>query len=84
MNPTGGPATHYELRLAGHLDDRWAAWFVGLTLQRQDDGSTTLRGPLDDQAQLHGVLAKVRDLGLTLISVESSIGPPPNHHAKER
>lgn len=63
-------APQYVLRLDGHIDDRWTAWFDDLTLIRQDDGTTTLRGPVPDQAALHGLLAKVRDLGLTLISVE--------------
>ena len=65
------PAGIYELRIAGHLDERWSTWFGGLTLTRNDDGSTTLRGPVTDQADLHGLLAKVRDLGATLLCVES-------------
>jgi hypothetical protein len=59
----------YEIRLKGHLDDRWAAWFDGLTITRQDDGTTLLTGPVADQAALHGLLSKVRDLGLPLIAV---------------
>jgi hypothetical protein len=59
----------YEIRIVGHLDERWSAWFGGLALVREDDGTTTLRGPVADQADLHGLLAKVRDLGATLISV---------------
>lgn len=61
----------YELRIAGHLDDRWSTWFGGLTLTHTDDGTTILRGPVTDQAELHGLLAKVRDLGATLISVQA-------------
>ena len=64
-------ATTYELRVAGHLDDHWAAWLGDLTLVRHDDGSTALTGPVTDQAQLHGVLTAVRDLGITLLSVRS-------------
>ncbi|HET6651591.1 MAG TPA: hypothetical protein VFH10_03050 [Nocardioides sp.] len=64
-------ATGYELRVAGHLDDHWAAWFEGLTLTLEADGTTSIRGVLTDQAELHGLLAKVRDLGATLISVTS-------------
>jgi hypothetical protein len=64
-----GPA-RYELRIDGHLDDHWNAWFGDLTLTHEDDGTTTLRGLVLDQAALHGLLAKVRDLGATLISVE--------------
>jgi len=73
---------HYELRIAGHLDEHWSAWFGGLTLSREDDGTTTLRGAVTDQAELHGLLVKVRDLGATLISVTatdrlgSTAGPP--------
>jgi hypothetical protein len=63
------PAAHYELRIEGHLDERWSAWFGGLTIVRETDGTTTMRGPVTDQAELHGLLAKVRDLGAALISV---------------
>ncbi len=66
----------YELRVAGHLDEHWSAWFDGMALVREDDGTTALRGSVADQAALHGHLAKVRDLGTTLISVEV-IGTPP-------
>lgn len=58
----------YEMRIGGHLDDHWSAWFGGLSITRNDDGTTTLRGPVTDQSQLHGLLAKVRDLGLVLVS----------------
>ena len=59
----------YAIRLKGHLDDRWAAWFDGLTLTRDADGTTLLAGPVVDQAALHGLLRRVRDLGLPLLSV---------------
>jgi hypothetical protein len=59
----------YEIRLKGHLDAKWADWFDGLTITRADNGETLLRGPVVDQAALHGVLRKVRDLGLPLVSV---------------
>jgi hypothetical protein len=59
----------YEIRLKGHLDARWATWFDGLTLATCSDGTTTIRGPVVDQAALHGLLHRVRDLGLPLISV---------------
>ena len=59
----------YEIRLKGHLDDRWAAWFGDLTLTREDNGETLLTGPVVDQAALHGLLRKVRDLGVPLLSV---------------
>ncbi len=69
------PADHYdhpgryEIRLKGHLDSRWAAWFDGLTLTHHSDGSTIIGGPVADQAALYGLLQKTRDLGLPLISV---------------
>jgi hypothetical protein len=59
----------YELRLAGRLDSRWSAWFGRLTITLEEDGTTALRGPVTDQAELHGLLTKVRDLGVTLVSV---------------
>lgn len=60
----------YEIRVRGHLASRWAAWFDGLTLTRQGDGTTLIAGPVVDQAALHGLLQKVRDTGLPLVSVE--------------
>ena len=62
-------ATSYELRIGGHLDQHWASWFEGFTITHQDDGTTTIRGVVRDQSELHGLLAKVRDLGAPLISV---------------
>ncbi len=59
----------YAIRLKGHLDDRWAAWFEGLSFTHASDGTTILSGPVVDQAALHGLLRKVRDLGMPLISV---------------
>lgn len=59
----------YEIRIKGHLHDRWADWFEGLTITREANGETLLTGPVVDQAALHGVLRKVRDLGLPLVSV---------------
>ena len=70
----------YELRIQGHLDQYWSNWFGGLTLIHEDDGTTTLRGAVTDQAELHGLLAKVRDLGTTLISV-NTIDTPGHRHA---
>jgi hypothetical protein len=60
----------YRLRVNGHLDHHWASWFGDLTLTHEDDGTTSLTGAIADQSQLHGLLAKIRDLGVTLISVE--------------
>ena len=65
--PDGSP--RYEIRLEGHLDARWAAWFDGLAFRTQPDGTTVLRGPVVDQAALHGVLQQIRDLGLPLLSL---------------
>ena len=62
-------APHYQIRLQGHLDSRWAAWFDGLSLTDESDGTTVINGSVVDQAALHGLLGKVRDLGLPLIAV---------------
>jgi hypothetical protein len=62
----------YEIRIEGQLDDRWAAWFEGLSLRREDNGDTVLTGPVVDQAALHGLLRRVRDLGMPLVSVTRS------------
>jgi hypothetical protein len=69
--PTGkwNEAGRYEIRLKGHLDTRWTAWFEGLTLTHDSEGTTIVQGPVADQAALHGLLQKIRDLGLPLISV---------------
>jgi hypothetical protein len=60
---------YYEIRLKGQLDARWAEWFEGLTITLEEDGDTLLTGPVVDQAALHGLLKRVRDLGMTLVSV---------------
>ena len=62
-------AENYEISVEGHLDARWAAWFDGLTLNREPDGTTTIRGIVADQAALHGLLRKVRDTGLPLVAI---------------
>ena len=69
--PTGNHngAGWYEIRLKGHLDSRWAAWFDGLSLTHDSDGTTVISGPVLDQAALHGLLQKVRDIGIPLVSV---------------
>ena len=70
-------AGRYEIRLAGHLDARWAAWFDGLTVGQEGDGTTLISGPIADQAALHGLLQRVRDLGLPLVSVTRDETDPP-------
>ena len=75
MNHTPGPSGdrsgsgRYEIRLSGRLHERWDAWFDGLTVTHEEDGTTVISGRLPDQAALHGLLQRVRDLGLPLISV---------------
>ncbi len=64
----------HEIRVQGHLGDRWAQWAEGLTLTRESDGTTTLTSLLADQAALHGLLDRIRDLNVTIISVRR-IGP---------
>lgn len=65
----------YEIRIRGHLEPRWASWFDGLTLTQDPDGTTVIRGEVVDQAALHGLIQKVRDIGLPLVSVTSTATP---------
>ena len=67
--PDRPDAGRYQIRLTGHLDAHWATWFDGLTVSQESDGTTVISGPIADQAALHGVLQRVRDLGLPLVSV---------------
>ena len=73
--PTGASAAdrtgipQYEIRVKGHLGPRWAAWFDGLSLTSADDGTTVIRGEVVDQSALHGLLQKVRDIGIPLVSL---------------
>lgn len=59
----------YQIKIEGHLGDQWTEWFGGLTITLEEDGHTLLTGPVVDQAAMHALLRKVRDLGMTLISV---------------
>jgi len=72
-NPTArgdhGEADRYSIRLTGRLDQRWTAWFDGMTVTDESDGTTVLSGSVADQAALHGLLQRVRDLGLPIVSV---------------
>ena len=68
----------YEIRIEGLLSPRWVAWFDGLSVTPEDDGTTTIHGSVVDQAALHGLLQKLRDVGLPLISV-TPVDPDPGH-----
>ena len=63
--------TVYQIRIQGHLSQRWTDWFAGLTITLEEDGNTLLSGPVVDQSALHGILKKIRDLGMPLLSVNS-------------
>lgn len=77
-----GELTVYQIRLVGHLGPQWKDWFEGLTITLEDNGDTLLTGPVIDQAALHGLLKKVRDLGLPLISVNRiQPGQPVDSHS---
>jgi hypothetical protein len=71
LNPKTDPSQPmvYQIRIKGHLGREWTDWFEGLTITLEEDGDTLLTGPVIDQAALHGLLKKVRDLGLPLVSV---------------
>ena len=75
--PAPGQPMVYQIRLKGHLGCQWTDWFGGLTITLEEDGDTLLTGPVVDQAALHGVLKKVRDLGMPLVSV-SPVEPGPS------
>ena len=75
--PGLGDTGAYEIRTQGRIDDRWSEWFEGVDLVQDPDGTTVIRCPAVDQAALHGLLAKVRDLGLPLISITPISTPTP-------
>ncbi len=68
-------ADTYRIRVRGHLNDRWTQWFEVLVIHLQEDGTTVLVGPVADQAALHGVIIRIRDLGLPLLSVSRVVEP---------
>jgi hypothetical protein len=85
-----GESMVYQIRLKGHLGRQWTNWFEGLTITLEDNGETLLTGPVLDQAALHGLLKKVRDLGMPLVSVQQVEADPAkaketyqNHSNKE-
>jgi hypothetical protein len=71
-------ATNYAIRIDGHLDDHWSGWFGGLTLSRNSDGTSTLTGSVADQAELHGLLARLRDIGATLLDLHATSSGAPD------
>ena len=83
--PTGPDARHlrYEIRVQGRLDPRWSAWFDGLEVTSDGDGTTTIHGPVVDQAALHGVLRTLRDVGLPVVSVVQ-VDTDPGHPTPAR
>ena len=74
----------YEVRIEGHLDARWAAWFDALSLTKESDGTTVFRTQVADQAALYGLLQKVRDIGLPLLSVAQVEAEKPGSTTKPR
>jgi hypothetical protein len=70
MSTAAQPPARYRIRILGHLDPAWSAWFDSLAVIQADDGTTELAGPLADQSALFGLLARLRDLGATLLLVE--------------
>ena len=82
MCDNGVRPEHYKIRVKGHLDPRRSEWFEGLTITPLEGGETSLSGPVVDQAALHGLLAKIRDLNLTLISV-TRVEPKPTPGGKD-
>ena len=78
MCASARPRSNYRIRIRGHLAPAWSAWFDSLTVVQADDGTTELIGPLVDQAALFGVLARLRDLGATLLLVEHLTAEQPD------
>ena len=77
----------FQIRLKGHLGSQWTDWFEGLTVTLAEDGETLLTGPVADQAALHGLLKKVRDLGMPLVSVNrvaTNESHPYHSHEEEK
>jgi hypothetical protein len=83
MSAPARPPSCYRIRIRGHLLQAWSAWFDSLVIAPADDGTTELVGPLVDQAALFGVLARLRDLGATLLLVEQLTAKPSQRHTPE-
>jgi hypothetical protein len=77
MSDPSDRAERYEIRIVGHLAPRWIAFFDGMTIAEGDDGTTVMRGPVADQSALHGLIRKIGDLGLALISVRPTDADEP-------
>jgi hypothetical protein len=80
MSAPARPRSCYRIRIRGHLEPAWSSWFDSLTVVQADDGTTDLVGPVVDQAALVGVLARLRDLGATLLLVERLTATPSQPH----
>lgn len=78
MSKSTGPAEWYEISIVGHLAPRWAAYFEGMTITAHDDGTTVLSGPVADQSALHGLIRRLSDLGLPLVSLKPTAGERPS------
>jgi hypothetical protein len=74
----------YEIRVEGHIGDSWSSWFEGMTVRHEESGETVLSGTLVDEAALHGVLMKIRDLGLPLVEVKRLTASVDTTEEKER
>jgi hypothetical protein len=81
--PDPGQPTVYQIRVKGHLEDRWAREYEGMTVTLEETGDTLLTVPMVDQAALHGLLRKLRDLGVTLVSINPAGPEPPGNSSKE-
>ena len=79
--PDADPVLQYEIRVAGHLPSDWSAWFDDLCVTTQADGTTAIRGPVIDQAALHGLIQKLRDLGIPLLAITPIPSDPPTELA---
>jgi hypothetical protein len=77
------PVPQYAIRVEGRLPSRWSAWFDGLVVTTEDDGTTVISGPVVDQAALHGLLQKLRDIGIPLVSLTQLTPDAPAHQTNE-